>query len=236
MTRVLEICIDTPEGLHAATEGRADRVELCSALDLGGLTPSAGLMRLAAQAPLPAFAMIRPRAGGFNWSVEEITAMEVEVLAAREAGLAGVVIGATRSGRLDLAVLARLIRAAEGMQVTLHRCIDLLEDPLTAVEEAAELGIHRILSSGGALHAVEGLARLKAMKEVAAGRLSIMPGAGVNAATLPQILAALDPAEVHASASSPAHLQEPLTRFGFQSDTARQTDPARVAELKALLG
>lgn len=236
MTRVLEICIDTPEGLHAAAEGRADRVELCSALDLGGLTPSAGLMRLAAQAPLPAFAMIRPRAGGFNWSVEEITAMEVEVLAAREAGLAGVVIGATRSGRLDLAVLARLIRAAEGMQVTLHRCIDLLEDPLTAVEEAAELGIHRILSSGGALHAVEGLARLKAMKEVAAGRLSIMPGAGVNAVTLPQILAALDPAEVHASASSPAHLQEPLTRFGFQSGTARQTDPARVAELKALLG
>ena len=236
MARLLEICVDSPEGLHAAAEGGADRIELCAALDLGGLTPSAGLMRLAAQGPLPAFAMIRPRAGGFNWSVEEIAAMETEVLAARDAGLAGVVIGATRSGKLDLAVLARLIRAAEGMQITLHRCVDLLEDPLAAVEEAAELGIQRILSSGGALRAVEGLERLSAMQEVAAGRLSIMPGAGVNAETLPQILAALDPAEVHASASSPAHLQEPLTRFGFQSEAARQTDAARVAELKAMLG
>ncbi|MBR9763824.1 MAG: copper homeostasis protein CutC [Rhodobacteraceae bacterium] len=236
MTKLLEICVDTADGIHAAVEGGADRIELCSALDLGGLTPSAGLMRLAAEAPLPAFAMIRPRAGGFNWSVEEIAAMETEVLAARAAGLAGVVIGATRSGRLDLAVLSRLIRAAEGMQVTLHRCVDLLADPVAAVEEAAELGIHRILTSGGALRAVEGLERLTTMKEAAAGRLSVMPGAGVNAETLPQILSALNPAEVHASASSPAHLQEPLTRFGFQSQAARQTDAARVAELKALLG
>lgn len=239
MTRTLEICVDSPAGLAAAVEGGADRIELCSALALGGLTPTQGLIHLAARAPIPVMAMIRPRAGGFDWSEDEVLAMEVEIAAVARAGLTGVVIGATRSGpgtvALDLPVMQRLVAAAKGLDLTLHRCIDLIEDSFEAIDQAAELGISRILSSGGALSAVEGIARLQEMTAHAAGRLSIMPGAGISAATLPGLLAALDPSDVHASASQPDPASGAIARFGFQTEGARRTDAATVAGLKRLL-
>lgn len=99
---VLEICVDDAAGLAAARAGGADRIELCAALALGGLTPSAGLMAQAAGIGLPVMAMIRPRAGDFVWSPDERAAMLVEIAAARAAGLAGVVIGASLpDGRLE---------------------------------------------------------------------------------------------------------------------------------------
>ena len=239
MTRILEICVDSPDGLAAAIEGGADRIELCSALALGGLTPTAGLIDLAARAAIPVMAMIRPRAGGFDWSEDEVAAMEVEIAAIARAGLAGVVIGATRSEAgsvtLDLPVMRRLARAARGLDITLHRCIDLVEDPLTAIDQAADLGVSRILSSGGAASATEGLARLRQMTAHAAGRVTIMPGAGISAATLPALIDALDPAEVHASASQPDPGTGAIARFGFQPEGARRTDAATVAGLKRLL-
>ncbi|WP_226623633.1 copper homeostasis protein CutC [Alloyangia pacifica] len=239
MSRILEICVDSPAGLAAAIAGGADRIELCSALALGGLTPTPGLIARAAGAPVPVMAMIRPRAGGFDWSEEEVAAMEVEIAAVARAGLAGVVIGATRSEAgdvtLDLPVMQRLVAAAEGLDITLHRCIDLMDDPLKAIDQAAALGIARILSSGGAASAAEGTARLQQMAAHAGGRLGIMPGAGVSASTLPGLLDALDPSEVHASAS----VQDPgtgaIARFGFQPAGARRTDAATVADLKRLL-
>ncbi|MCA0938559.1 copper homeostasis protein CutC [Yangia mangrovi] len=239
MTRILEICVDSPSGLAAAIEGGADRIELCAALALGGLTPSPGLISLAARAPIPVMAMIRPRAGGFDWSEEEVGTMEVEIAAVARAGLAGVVIGATRSEAgsvtLDLPVMQRLVAAAKGLDLTLHRCIDLMEDPLEALDQAAALGISRILSSGGAATATEGLARLQGMTAHAGRRLSIMPGAGVSAATLPGLLEVLAPSEVHASASQPDPGTGAIARFGFQPESARRTDAATVAGLKRLL-
>ncbi len=239
MTRILEICVDSPDGLAAAIEGGADRIELCSALALGGLTPTAGLIDLAARVAIPVMAMIRPRAGDFDWNEDEVAAMEVEIAAIARAGLAGVVIGATRSEAgsvtLDLTVMRRLARAARGLDITLHRCIDLMEDPLTAIDQAADLGVSRILSSGGAASATEGLARLRQMTAHAAGRVTIMPGAGVSAATLPALIDALDPAEVHASASQPDPGTGAIARFGFQPEGARRTDAATVAGLKRLL-
>lgn len=235
MPRLLEICVDSPEGFAAAIAGGADRIELCSSLALGGLTPSAGLIALAARAPVPVLAMIRPRAGGFDWSGEEVEAMETEIAAVSRAGLAGVVIGATRGDRLDLAVLDRLIGAAKGLDLTLHRCVDLLPDALSAVDAAAERGISRILSSGGALTALEGITRLHAMQDHAAGRVTIMPGSGVSASTLPALLTGLDPAEVHASASRPAPAGGEIARLGFQPEGAKRTDAATVAGLKRLL-
>ncbi|MAC78449.1 MAG: copper homeostasis protein CutC [Rhodobacteraceae bacterium] len=235
-TPLLEICVDTVAGLDAAIQGGADRIELCSALALGGLTPSSGLTAIASDSAIPVLAMIRPRAGGFDWSGREVTAMEAEIAAVARAGLSGVVIGALDGDGLNLAVLRRLVRAAEGLEVTLHRCIDLLGDPLTAVDQAADLGIGRILSSGGALRAAEGIDRLKAMQDRAGDRLVIMPGSGVTPDTLPGLLAALNPAEVHASASASAPDQPRLQHFGFQPAPDRQTDAATVARLKALLG
>ncbi len=145
----LEVCVDTAEGLDQAIRGGADRVELCSALALGGLTPSPGLMRLAARRGA-VMAMVRPRAGGFVPGPDEMAQMEADIAAARAAGLAGVVFGASLpDGRLDLAAMARLVAAAQGMEVVLHRAFDLCPDPDAALEQAVALGVTRILTSGG---------------------------------------------------------------------------------------
>jgi copper homeostasis protein len=237
MTRILlEVCVDDPEGLLAARAGGADRVELCSALVLGGLTPSPALVSAAAREGIAALSMIRPRAGDFVWTPAEVAAMEAEIAHLRAAGARGVVIGASHAdGRLDGGVLARLLRAADGMDVTLHRAVDLAPDPDEAVALAVELGIPRILTSGGAVRAVEGLDRLGRMMRAAAGRLTIMPGGGVAPETLPA-LSGLPLAEVHASCSEA--LPPPdgkVAAFGFQPPGVRRTDAARVAALRAAL-
>lgn len=244
MSCLLEICVDSPAGLRAAIAGGADRIELCSALALGGLSPSPGLIALARDTPVPIMAMIRPRAGGFDFSEDEVTAMEAEIASVAHAGLAGVVIGATRtdpSGQvtLDLPVMERLVRAAGSLDMTLHRCIDLMQDPLQAIDQAADLGISRILSSGGASTARAGLSRLARMMDHAGDRITIMPGSGVSAESLPELLRALSPSEVHASASRPVSSADPgkarLLEFGFQPTGAKRTDSGLVAGLKQLL-
>jgi copper homeostasis protein len=233
--RRLEICVDDAVGLAAAVAGGADRIELCSALALGGLTPSVGLMRLSARCGVPVMAMIRPRAGGFDWSGADLEVQEAEIAAARDAGLAGVVIGATAGDGLDLPALRRLVAAAGPLAVTLHRAVDLVGDPLLAVRQAADLGISRILSSGGARTAPEGLDRLAAMMAVA-GPVTIMPGGGLTPETLPAVLARLNPSEVHASGSiAAAPPAAELLRFGFAAEAARRTDRQTVARLKALV-
>jgi copper homeostasis protein len=201
---LLEICVDSADSMFAAIEGGADRIELCSALELGGLTPTPGLMHIAAQASVPVFAMIRPRGGDYVFSPAELDQMHHDIEAARKAGLAGVVIGANdESGKLDEIALGALQRHAGDLDVTLNRAIDLTPDPVAAVETAAALGFKRVLSSGGALTCPDGLAVLRLMHERAAGRLSIMPGSGVSAETAPAIRAALPVTEIHGSCSLP---------------------------------
>ena len=163
MARVLvEVCLDSAEGLAEAVAGGADRIELCAALAVGGLTPSAGLMQAAARCPVPVLAMIRPRAGDFVFSPAEVAIMLADIAAARAAGLAGVVLGASLpGGRLDRAILARLTDAASGLDLTLHRAFDLVPDIAPAIELAADLGFRRILTSGQAATAAEGRAGLE---------------------------------------------------------------------------
>lgn len=238
MSRILlEICVDDPAGLAAAQQGGADRIELCAALGLGGLTPSAGLMALASQAGLPVMAMIRPRAGDFVWSDDERAAMLAEIAAVRAAGLAGVVIGASLpDGRLDGQVLAEQVAAAEGLDITLHRAIDLTPDPAQAMRLAADLGITRVLSSGGARTALQGLARLHAMAK-AAPMVTIMPGGGVSAANAADFTASLRLAEIHASGSAPMPAPDlpQVAEFGFLPSGARATDAGAVRALRQAL-
>lgn len=233
---LLEVCIDDAEGFAAARAGGADRLELCAALSLGGLTPSPALVAEAARVGVPAMAMIRPRAGDYVWTPAEVAQMESEIAFLRGAGLRGVVIGASLpDGRLDAATLARLVQASRGLDVTLNRVSDLAPDGEEVVAIALELGIPRILSSGGATGAPEGVERLGRMFRAAAGRLTIMPGAGLSAETLPAI-AGLPLTEVHGSFSSPAPDPAPLVAaFGFQPPGARRTDAARVAAMRAAL-
>lgn len=237
--RLLEVCVDDAAGLRAAIRGGADRIELCSGLALGGLTPSVGLMRLAARMGVPAYAMIRPRAGDFVFCDDEIDLMIADIEAARGAGLSGVVLGASLcDGALDRGALARLRRAAAGLGTTLHRAFDLAGPRFEgALETAVELGFERVLTSGGAPSAPEGLAVLERLFERARGRIAIMPGAGVDAATLPALLARLPIREAHASCSAPARIRSnEAARLGFAGAGERATDEAAVRALKAALG
>ncbi|SER79680.1 copper homeostasis protein CutC [Rhizobium sp. NFR03] len=233
---LLEVCVDDAAGLLAAVEGGADRIELCSALSLGGLTPTEGLMQLAGRMAVPVYAMIRPRAGDFIFDETEIAMMEAEIDAAREAGLAGVVLGASLADRsLDAACLARLVRRAGDMGRTLHRAFDLVPDQAAALETAVDLGFERILTSGGGKTAAEGIVSIADLVGRAGGRLSIMPGSGVTLATVAPLLGT-GVSEVHASCSSPVPTADSrLVELGFAPETARRTDAGIVRALKAAL-
>ena len=234
---LLEICVDDADGLFAAIEGGADRVELCSVLELGGLTPMPGLMALAAASPVPVRAMIRPRAGDFIFGPRDLDAMLGDIEAVRQAGLEGVVLGAgLPDGRLDIAMLERLVDEAGEMPKTLHRAFDLVPDLAEAVEQAVALGFDTILTSGRARTAPEGIADLALAHKLADGRITIMAGSGVTAETAPAILAAAPLAALHGACGKPADADSaPAQRLGFVSPTRRKTSRDRVAALKAVI-
>lgn len=233
---LLEICVDDASGLAAAVKGGADRIELCSALGSGGLTPSHGFMALAARAPIPVYALIRPRIGDFVYSEDDVAVMIADIEAARVAGLAGVVIGATQSPDiLDRPVLERLVAAASDLDLTLHRAFDVVGDFEAALDLAIELGFSRILTSGGARHAEDGIERLTHLSMLADGRISIMPGGGVRPQNVECFLSIPGVREVHASSSQPRATDPRLVEFGFAGDEMRHTDEAIVRALKTTL-
>lgn len=235
MTVLVEVCVDTAEGLAEAIRGGAGRIELCSALELGGLTPSVGMMRRAAGAGVPIFAMIRPRSGNFVWSPDEIALMETDIEAAHRAGMQGVVLGASRpDGRLDTDVLGLLIGRAAGMGLTLNRCFDLVPDFSVALGQAIDLGFDRVLTSGGERTAVEGVDRLRRLINLAGDRITVMPGSGISAESVAQ-LQGLDLREVHASCSVPVAGSGREVDFGFGPRVGRRTDGARLRDLRAAL-
>ncbi|MGQ7846231.1 copper homeostasis protein CutC [Granulosicoccus sp. 3-233] len=235
--------MDNSAALFSCLRSGVDRVELCSALAVGGLTPSYGLMKLAGRLAESAavsgvggirgddkrsvgrpprtqvLAMIRPRSGNFCFSTMETTLMCEDIAVAREAGLAGVVLGAaTAEGTLDLPILARLCHAAEGLQLTLHRVIDVLDDPLLAIDQAVELGFTRILTSGGAPTVADGLSRLSAIQMHAGRRIQIMAGAGLTPTLAKRIQAEIGIESFHASCRRQATADPVLSAFGFSGE------------------
>lgn len=234
----LEVCVDSPQSLAAAIEGGADRIELCAALETGGLTPSPGLMALAAQAPIPVYAMIRTRPGAFVFDDADVVTLLADIDAVRAAGLAGVVLGANRpDGSLDHDVLARLAGHAKGLGMTLHRAFDLAgPDFNEAVELAVELGFERILTSGGETTALKGLDTLATCFDHARCRIVIMPGSGVNLDTVGAIKARLPLREIHSSCSvaSDAPVNKAL-ELGFVAPRPKHTDATVVRRMKAAL-
>lgn len=234
---LLEICVDDADGLAAAIAGGADRIELCSVLELGGLTPQPGLIALAARASVPVRAMIRPRGGDFVFTRADLDAMRADIAAIRTAGLEGVVLGASLAdGRLDVDMLARLVDAAGSMKKTLHRAFDLVPDLDEAVEQAVALGFDTILTSGRAATALDGVDDLALAHRLARGRITIMAGSGVNAGTAPAVLARVPLAAVHGACGEPAASDSAAAaRLGFVSPARRSTSRDKVAALKAAL-
>ncbi|KAI1722365.1 cutC family domain-containing protein [Ditylenchus destructor] len=211
---LLEVCVDTLEGVAAAVAGGADRIELCSALELGGLTPSYGFInaakKLISNTNTTIHVLVRPRAGDFVYTDDEVEQMHDDIIMSRDLGVSGVVLGASLpDGRLSEPVLSRLMSIRNrfpifGMSTTLHRAFDLVPDIGEAVDLAIQLGFDRILTSGRKKTALEGLNDIQAAVEASAGRISIMPGSGVNLENVSTILQKLPMiTEIHSSCSVP---------------------------------
>lgn len=237
MATLLEICVDDVRGIAAAAGGGADRLELCSALELGGLTPSAALLDHAVATGLPVHAMIRPRAGACVLEDGEADLIVADIRQALARGATGVVVGALQpDGVLDRDALARFRDAARDAVIVLHRAIDLSSDPIAAVEEACALGYDKVLSSGGAQSAPEGAAILARMVESAGARLSVIAGAGVRPDNVQALIAATGVHEIHGSASRRGAMpNDNAMQLGFALGARRMTDRATVARLRALL-
>lgn len=231
----LEVCVADPQSLVAAIEGGADRIELCSALEQGGLTPLPGMISLAAASPIPVYALVRPRTGDFVFDAHDVDAMLRDIDAIRAAGLAGVVIGANRpDGTLDIAVLERLMVQASGLGATLHRAIDLVPDFAEATEAAAALGFERVLTSGGAQTTLPGFGNIATAHATARGRLAIMAGGGVRPENVAEIVATGHVDEVHSSCMGEPRASAPgAVRLGFAAPSRASTDAQVVAALKA---
>ena len=188
MNRILEVCVDSYASAVAAIAGGADRLELCSALSVGGLTPSAALLRqIRKGSDIPIRCLMRPRGGDFFYTPEEIQQMAMEMAALRDAGADGFVIGClTADGELDGNAMEPLLKEASGLGLTLHRCIDVSRDLEETYRQAALLRFDTVLTSGGAgkcLDGMETIGRLLTIRDKENGP-EVLIGAGVNAGVI----------------------------------------------------
>ncbi|MDI9917820.1 copper homeostasis protein CutC [Rhodococcus sp. IEGM 1379] len=193
MMAVLELAVQDASGARIAAAVGASRVELCSALGAtGGLTPSLAMIEAVVATGIAVHPLIRSRAGGFVYSSEELDVMARDAAAAVDAGASGVVVGAlTEDGRIDTVALQHLLRAVDpaAVPVTFHRAMDVVADRLAALDVLAELGVRRVLTSGGAPRCVDGLGELAEMAAYAHGRVEIMAGGGVCVPDIAKIAA-----------------------------------------------
>lgn len=217
----LEVCCGSLQSAIEAVEGGAKRIELCAALSLDGLTPSIGTLTLLRHRypDLLIHVLIRPREGDFVYSPQEIEVMIADTEAAVRAGASAIVSGAlTPEGNIDIPTTERLIKAAVPLPFTFHRAFDHVRDPLTVLDQLQRLGVRRILTSGAAPTAEQGIPLLRQLIEHSS--IIILPGGGINSQNAPAILAATGATELHASCSHTL------------PDGTRQTS---AAEVRALL-
>ena len=200
---IVEICLEDIESAIAAQCGGADRIELCDNLAVGGTTPSIGMIQqVRQQLQIDLQVLVRPRGGDFCYTDLEFGVMKADVEAAKSAGADGIVTGILNTdGTIDVQRTQELIRLALPIPVTFHRAFDHTPNPLSALETLAGYGISRILSSGQASSAYEGLSLLSQLQKTARGRISIMAGGGVNSWNAPQIVRQARISEIHTGSS-----------------------------------
>lgn len=187
-----EVCIDSVDGAIAASKHGAKRVELCTALSEGGLTPSLAMIEACVKvSTAEVFVMIRPSAGGFNYNQTELELMERDIRAASSVGANGIVFGALNSlNEVDIKANLFLIETAMelNLSTTFHRAIDLCLDTEKSLDDLINLGFDRVLTSGGASNAQQGLARIQQMVLHSNSQIEIMAGAGINAGNVLEIV------------------------------------------------
>jgi len=198
----LEICVDNYESFSTAIKNGADRIELCSSLREGGLTPSYAFMEAALKVSTPVFMMIRPRSCDFLYTDNEIEMMCRDIYAAKKLGAPGVVFGVlTADGEINFSVMKSLVKESSGMEVTCHRAFDQVKDVFEAIDSLIELGVKRILTSGQAENPYDGVDALQQIVSHAQKRIMIM-AAGVTPATVNEIIIKAGVDEVHSAAST----------------------------------
>ena len=202
MTRVLEVCCGSLDDALEAEAGGADRVELCSSLFVGGLTPSFGtIAETTRRLRIPAIVMIRPRGGGFCYSESEFAAMLSDAEAAVAQGVAGLVFGVlTADGAIDLERTQRLRDLASARDAVFHRAFDVTPDPFRALDQLVDLGITRVLTSGQQDTVPEGVELIKRLVDYAGDRITVMPGGGIKLWNVEDVVRRTGCRQVHVAA------------------------------------
>ncbi|MEO8337697.1 MAG: copper homeostasis protein CutC [bacterium] len=200
---LVEACVDAIDASLEAERGGAGRLELCGELVQGGVTPSAGLIAAVRdRVRIPLFVLIRPRTGDFLYSADERDVMLRDIASAKQLGADGIVIGAlTANGDIDADLTRTLIEAARPMQVTFHRAFDFARNQVAATDALLELGIDRVLTSGGASSALEGAGALKRLVERAGDAMTILAGGSITASNVADVVRLSGVREVHLRAA-----------------------------------
>ena len=242
----LEVCVESVDHARAAERGGADRIELCTDLSSGGITPSLGFMQTVRRhVQIPIHALIRPRPGDFCYSGPEFEIMRDDVLAAKQCGMNGVVLGILHPNtRVDLDRSRTLVELARPLPVTFHRAFDESTHADTALEEVIQTGASRILTSGGKSQATDGLSTLTHLVQIARGRIVIMPCGGINYENVTRIIQVTSAREIHTSlgaSDSSGNGRFRPTGDGNDSDSLQSSDFApilqqRVSRLVGLIG
>ena len=198
---ILECCVDSVESAIEAEKGGANRIELCSALVIGGLSPSKALFeKVKEQVNIKIHVLLRPRFGDFCYTDYEHEIIKQEIQMFKELGADGVVIGTLKSdGSLNLGQMKELVEEAEGMSITLHRAFDMCADPFRTLEEVKELGIHTILTSGQKNSCIDGKDLLGQLMKKANREVDILIGGGVDVSVIPALYESTGATSYHMS-------------------------------------
>jgi copper homeostasis protein len=219
-TVLVEVCVDSIHSAVAAERGGAARVELCSGLIEGGITPSAGLIEITrGNVFLPLHVMIRPRGGDFFYDSDEFETMQRDIAAAKQLGADGVVFGILDvNANVDVVRTRQLVNLARPLAVTFHRAFDMTEDLLRALEDVCATGVDRLLTSGGEQTSLQGQATIAQLVKQARGRVVVMPGSGIKPENARSLVEQTGAREIHvglrSSLPSPMVHRNPRVSMG----------------------
>ncbi|MCW3114853.1 MAG: copper homeostasis protein CutC [Segetibacter sp.] len=237
MKYTIEIATSNYASTAAAVKGGASRIELCSALSEGGLTPShAYLLECQKRFRIPLFPIIRPRGGDFLYSKEEFDIIKKEVIFCRELNFDGIVTGfLTSDGSIDKERILTIVELAHPMEVTFHRAFDRCKDPIKGLEDIIDVGCKRILTSGQQITAPGGVALIKQLIELAHDRIIIMPGSGVRKENIAALARETGATEFHSSLRTTSKSEMQFIHPSFANEPGDycndSIDPAEVQEL-----
>ena len=230
----IEICATSFQSAKNAQLAGADRIELCSELGVGGITPSFGLIqKVVEELEIPVFVLIRPRSGNFVYSDDELDGMKRDIKICKELGCAGIVSGVlTAKNQIDFKRTQELIEISKPLEFTFHRAFDLVVNPNESLPKLIEIGVTRILTSGGETSAEKGLKTLFQLKNSTQNKLTILPGGGISPENV-HLFKENGFEEIHASASS-VYLENEAPKISFVSQKFLDEGKVYVSDLEVI--